>query len=88
MDPFVWDEAKNAENRAKHGVGFEIVYQIDWTTAVIQDDARFDYGEKRSRAFVRLDGRPYCIALSPRDGTIRVLSVRRMHDKEATRYGI
>jgi uncharacterized DUF497 family protein len=88
MDQFVWDEAKNVENRAKHGIGFEIVHQIDWSTTVIEDDDRFDYGELRSRVFVRLNGKPYCVALAPRDGTIRVLSARRMHEKEALRYGI
>lgn len=80
--------AKNAENRAKHGIGFDIVHQIDWPAAVIEEDERFDYGEVRSRVFVRLDGKPYCVVLSPRDGTIRVLSARRMHEKEAFRYGI
>ena len=34
MDSFVWDEAKNAENRAKHGIGFEIVYEMDWSAVV------------------------------------------------------
>ena len=87
MDPFVWDEAKNAENRAKHGIGFEIVYEMDWSMVVYQDDTRFEYGERRVRVFGRVDGMPYCIAIAPRDGTIRVLSARRMHEKEANRYG-
>jgi uncharacterized DUF497 family protein len=88
MDQFVRDEAKNAENRARHGIGFEIVYQIDWNTVIIQDDNRFDYGEKRSLVAGRIDGKPHYIVLSPRDGTVRVLSARRMHEKEARRYGI
>ena len=88
MDPFVWDEAKNAENHAKHGMGFDLVYGMDWSSVAYEDDERFDYGERRVRAFGRKDGSPYCIVLAPRDGTMRVLSVRRMHEKEAKRYGI
>ena len=88
MDSFVWDEAKNAENRTKHGVGFEIVYEMDWSAVVYEDDKRFEYGERRIRAFGRKDDNPYCIVLGPRDGTMRVLSARRMHEKEARRYGV
>lgn len=88
MDPFVWDEAKNAENRAKHGIGFDVVYRIDWSGVVYDDDKRFDYGEDRVRAVGRLDGVPYLMVLVPRDGTMRVISARRMHEKEARRYGI
>lgn len=68
--------------------GSEIVYAIDRVTVVYRDDTRFDYGERRIRAFGRVDGKAYCIAIAPRDGTIRVLSARRMHEKEANRYGI
>jgi uncharacterized DUF497 family protein len=88
MDQFVWDEAKNAENHAKHGLGFDIVYRLDWSEVVYENDVRFEYGEHRVRAFGRLEGRPYCIVLAPRDGTMRVLSARRMHEKEARRYDI
>lgn len=88
MDAFVWDESKSAENRALRGIGFEIIHEVEWSVAVFEDDARFDYGERRVRAFARVGERPYCMVLVPRDGTIRVLSVRRMHEKEARRYGV
>lgn len=88
MDPFVWDEAKNAENRAKHGIGFEIVHELDWSSVVYEEDDRFDYGETRYFAMGRIEGRPFYVVIVPRDGTIRVLSARRMHEKEARRHGI
>jgi len=53
-----------------------------------QDDTRFDYGERHVRAFGRLEGKPYCVVLGPRDGALRVVSVRRMHEKEAKLYDI
>jgi hypothetical protein len=33
MAPYEWDEAKYAANLEKHGVGFELVYEFDWTNA-------------------------------------------------------
>ena len=88
MDRFVWDEAKNAENRAKHGIGFEIVHRIDWSAATMREDVRFDYGETRHFVVVRMEEKPYYIVIVRRDGTVRVLSARRMHEREAGRYGI
>jgi uncharacterized protein len=88
MDRFVWDEAKNAENIAERGFGFEVVYLLDWSTVFIDEDRRFDYGEERSFVVGRIDGKPYYVVIAPRDGTVCVLSARRMHEKEARRYGI
>lgn len=88
MDPFVWDDAKNAENIRRRGIDFAIVRDMDWSSFTFEEDQRYDYGERRQRVFGRFDGKPYCIAIAPRDGTVRVLSVRRMHEKEANRYGI
>ena len=88
MDRFVWDEAKNADNIRERGFGFEIVYLLDWSTVAIEEDKRFDYGEARYFVVGRVDDRPYYVVIVPRGGTIRVLSARRMHEKEARRYGI
>jgi uncharacterized DUF497 family protein len=88
MDPFVWDEAKDAENRAKHGIGFDIVYEMDWSAATIREDLRFWYGGERFYVLARIDEKPFYIVIVPRDGTVRVLSARRTHEKEAKRYGI
>lgn len=88
MDQFVWDEARDAENRSKHGIGFDIVYRLDWERVTIRDDLRFDYGETRSIVVGRIEEKPYYVVIAPRDGTVRVLSARRMHEKEAKRYEI
>ena len=88
MDGFVWDEAKNAENIRVHGIGLEIVYELDWAQVTIRKDQRFDYGEERTIVVGCIDDKPYYVVIAPRDGTIRVLSARRMHEKEARRYDI
>jgi uncharacterized DUF497 family protein len=88
MDPYEWDEAKNTANRLKHGVSFEILFEFDWTSAVVRLDDRYDYGERRFRAFGRIRVQAYCIAFTSRHDIPRIIRVRRMHDKEAKRYGI
>lgn len=87
-DPYEWDDAKDAFNRRKHGVGFAIVFDFGWEDAVLELDGRYAYGEERFRAFGRHEGRPFCVAYTPRGNRLRVISVRPMHEKEARRYGI
>ncbi len=85
---YEWDERKQDANRDKHGVGFELAYQFDWAAAVFEEDGRFDYGETRYRAFGRIEGKGYCLAFTFRGTTIRIISMRPMHEKETGRYGI
>lgn len=87
-DAYEWDEAKNQINRAKHGVGFDVVFDLNWNAAVVERDERYDYGEPRFRAFGRLGTRPYCVAFTPRAERLRIISVRPMREKEARTYGI
>ncbi len=83
-----WDEDKSQGNRKKRGFGFEIMEEFDWSSAHIEEDLRKDYGERRFRAFGRAGDLRIAVAFTPRNGDIRVISVRRMHDKEARKYGI
>lgn len=85
---YEWDKAKDAANRLKHGIGFDRAENFDWENAVFQEDARFQYGEERFRAFGRIDERFYCLAYVMRGNTIRIISLRPMHMKEARRYGL
>lgn len=49
-------------------------------------DTRRDYGEPRFLAFGRIDGQPYCLAYTIRDGRVRAISLRRAHQKEYLRH--
>lgn len=88
IESYEWDEAKNAANRLKHGVGFELILRFDWSAAVLEIDSRYAYGEERVRAFGRCDGHAICVAFTQRGTRLRIISMRRMHDKEARHYGI
>lgn len=85
---YEWDDAKDAINREKHGIGFAMAEAFDWDSAVFQPDNRFDHGEERFRAFGFIAGRPYCLAYTLRKHNIRIISLRPMHMKETRRYGL
>jgi uncharacterized DUF497 family protein len=87
-DPYEWDEAKNTANRLKHGVGFELVVELDWSKAVFRTDRRFDYGEDRRLACGRIGTRGYAIVFVVRGDHVRVIIVRPAHEKELETYGI
>ena len=82
-----WDEEKSERNVRLRGFGFEIAYAFDWDSAVYQRDTRREYGEDRFRAFGEAGDLRLCIAFTYRNGERRIISVRRMHEKEAKRYG-
>jgi uncharacterized DUF497 family protein len=80
-----FDPAKNAENITKHGLALADFAGFDAEPVVIVDD-RFDYGEVRYRAFGRIAGAGYCLVFTLRDGTMRLISFRRAHEKEMKRH--
>ena len=88
MDRYEWDDAKNAANWLKHGVGFELVEQFDWDTAYFKPDRRFEYGEDRVIAYGRVDGRGFAVVFVRRGDQVRIISLRPAHEKEMRRYGI
>lgn len=80
----VFDPEKDAVNKAKHGLSLAQAKGID-IQAVIEDD-RFDYGERRYRAFGFIDGVACCLVFAERGDVIRAISLRRAHTKEMRRY--
>lgn len=82
------DEEKNRANRRKHGVDFGFVHRFDFEGAIIESDARRDYGEARfiARGFTD-DGYGYHLAFTMRGPRLRVISMRRFNSREYRRYG-
>jgi uncharacterized DUF497 family protein len=52
-----FDAAKDEANQAKHGVSLAAAAEIDLDGAVIFEDLRIEYGERRYIAFAPLNGR-------------------------------
>ena len=46
MFEFSFDPAKSERNLSTRGLPFSMAGEFDWTHAMIEEDLRFDYGEK------------------------------------------
>jgi len=79
-----FDPGKEVVNRSKHGVSLTRAVDLDIKVTFIDD--RFDYGEIRYRAYGLIDGLPYCLTFTSRNGQMRPISLRRAHKKEMKRY--
>lgn len=80
-----FDPDKDAANIAKHGLSLADFEGFD-APAVVIEDARFDYGEKRFVALGRIDGLPHAVVYTRRGDTMRVIGFRRAHAKELLRH--
>jgi uncharacterized DUF497 family protein len=70
----------------ERGPSFDDVALLDWTTAVVRQDRRKDYGENRFQALVEgADGKPYVVVFTMRDETMWIISFRRARDRERKR---
>jgi uncharacterized DUF497 family protein len=71
---FEWDERKDAENQAKHGVGFaQAQYAFADPRRVIAEDAAHSSGEQRYFCFGRLGEGILTVRFTYRAGAIRIL---------------
>lgn len=58
---YEWDSAKASYNVAVHGVAFETAEDFDWQGALILEDTRRDYGERRFLAYGMIAGRLHAL---------------------------
>ena len=84
---FEWDESKRALNLAKHGLDFADVAGLDWASARVERDLRFDYGEERFIAVGQFGGDVLAVALTFRGNAVRVVSFRPASRRERRSYG-
>ena len=81
-----YDPAKSARNVAERGLAFDRVAERDWETAVVVEDARRDYGERRMRAFLYGGGKPYVVVYTMRGAVRWIISFRRARETERKRH--
>ena len=83
---YEWDEPKNIENVAKHGVGFEAAEGFDWTAALVAEDTRRDYGEQRFRAISFIGSRLHVMVYTAHGDSVRIISLRKANAREVKSY--
>lgn len=82
-----FDPKKNADNIRDRQLPFDDVVELDWSSAVIIEDVRKDYGERRFRVLGYIEDRLYVVVFTPRKDAVHVISFRKANSREVKRYG-
>ncbi|MGD7036177.1 BrnT family toxin [Methylotuvimicrobium buryatense] len=85
---FEWDETKAFSNQKKHGISFfeaSEVFNDDFSSCVLDPD--HSYEEERYLLFgVSQKGTPLVVSFTERGDNIRIISARRMTNREHKAY--
>jgi uncharacterized protein len=92
---FVWDEAKNLANQAKHRISFQTASRVFADPTVIMEQDRSENGELRWQAWGMVDGSLFLlvafVSMDEEDDdrpveVIRIISARKAAPKERRHY--
>lgn len=81
-----FDAAKSARNEKERGLPFSLVAELDWQTALVSEDDRREYPERRFVALAFLGERLHVACFTPVKGGIRVISFRKANRREVKAY--
>jgi uncharacterized DUF497 family protein len=80
-----FDTAKDARNIVLRGLSFARAVHFDWASALILEDTRREYGERRFQALGLIDDRLHMLVFSPRADTVHIISLRKANHREIRR---
>ena len=81
-----YDPDKNEKNIVERGISFERAAEFEWSSALIVEDTRKDYGESRFQALGFIGKRLHALVFTPRAGQVHVISLRKANRREVKRY--
>ena len=81
-----FDPTKDAANKIKHGVSLSMAGELDWESALVWVDDRFEYNEMRMIALAPKTEILYYVAFVDRGEVRRVISLRRANRREVKHY--
>lgn len=81
-----FDPAKDVANVAKHGVSLALAGGLDWDSALVWIDDRFDYDERRMIALAPETNTLYYAAFVDGGAVRRIISLRRATRREVKHY--
>jgi uncharacterized DUF497 family protein len=82
-----FDRRKSERNLRERGLSFERVSEFDWTSALVAEDRRFNYPERRFQALGPIADVLHMVVYTNTKTGIRVISVRRASRQERKKYG-
>ena len=87
MLTFEWDDGKDRQNQAKHGLGFEEAKAVFSDRFVLEFfDDRFEYGEERVLSIGLAGEKLLAVVNTQRRENCRIISVRRATRQETDGY--
>ena len=81
-----FDPPKNARNVAERGIPFRLALRLEWSTALIAEDTRKAYGEKRFQTLGFIGDKLHMLVFTPRPPALHVISLRWANDRERKKY--
>lgn len=84
--PISYNALKNETNIRERGLSFEAVRDLDLTKALIVEDIRKVYEERRFQVLGLIEGRLHMLVFTPHGGKMHVISLRKANPREIKRY--
>lgn len=81
-----YDPEKNERNIRDRGISFDRAAEFDWSSALVVEDIRKDYGEPRFQALGFIEERLHMMVFTPRDPDTHVISLRKANKREVKGY--
>ena len=81
-----YDPAKCERNISERGLSFELAADFEWSSALVLEDRRRDYVERRFQALGFIGDRLHMLVFTPRSGAVHVISLRKANKREASGY--
>ena len=81
-----FDLGKSLRNEVERGLPFSLVQSLDWDSALIKEDTRQDYGERRFLVLGRIHARLHALVFTPRNDKVHVISLRKANHREVRQY--
>lgn len=81
-----YDPDKCRRNIKERRLSFDIAGDLDWSSALVVEDIRRDYGERRFQVLGYIGDRLHVLVFTPRAAAVHVISLRKANNREVKRY--
>jgi uncharacterized protein len=81
-----YDLPKHERNIRERQLSFELAHYFDWSSALIEEDKRHEYSERRFQALGFIDERLCMLVFTPRPPKMHIISLRKANSREVKHY--
>jgi uncharacterized DUF497 family protein len=81
-----FDPAKSHRNEVDRGLPFYLILDLEWSSALIKEDRRRDYGERRFQVLGIIHGRFHAMVFTQQHDKVYVIRLRKANDIEVKHH--